>query len=288
MYDEAKDFAHHRAEVEEAYATLISMGLEPPESATVLDVGGGRGMHCGFLQRRNASVVCSDILDYTALYDGAFVKLVAEKYARNGMNLDLARCAFIRSDAMQMLFRDGIFDLCVSFNAFEHIPDPSRAFVEIMRVLKPGGVAYVSLDPIWTCDTGSHFSSLVPGPWSHLVLAEDEFRSRMRAAGASDATIAEFPAAMNRKRLADYDRAVKELLEHYPVRLASHDRYSGLSDPESENHPNYAHARQIGYADDELKLRRLRWVLVREPVGPWPHSKSTHARTPDKEPALTV
>ena len=271
MYDEAQDFGHHRQEVDDAFSTLMSLDFDLASAKSILDVGGGQGMHCGFLQAHSATVICTDIIDYTSLYGGEFVKLVLEKHGRNTLPFDPTRCAFIKSDAMNLLFRTSLFDLCVSFNAFEHIPDPQSAFVEICRVLRPGGMAYVSLDPIWTCDTGSHFSSFVPDPWAHLVLDPAEFKRQMIAAGASAGALDDFPGAMNQRRLADYERAVSHLLSRYPVSLVKHDRYSGLNDPSARSHPNYRRALEAGYSEEELNLRRLRWVLRRDATGEWPN-----------------
>lgn len=42
-------------------------------------------------------------------------------------------------DVMDLSFADGSFDLIVSNDVLEHIPDPGRALRECFRVLKPGG-----------------------------------------------------------------------------------------------------------------------------------------------------
>jgi len=263
MYDEKQDLAQHEGDVNEAFTLLEHLRLDITGGGMLLDVGGGHGMHCGFLQRYGATVVCSDVTDYTSLYGGSFIQKIHEKYQRNALSLDLARCAFVRADAMSLLFRDRYFDACFSFNAFEHIPDPRRAFAEIARVLRPGGVAYISMDPIWTCDTGSHFFGRVPVPWEHLVTSEENFRAAMLAAGAGAEELADFPHAMNRKRLADYEYAMSRTLAEFPIELVHHDRYSACSDSAFETHPNFQRAVELGYEPDELRLRRLRWVLRR-------------------------
>lgn len=261
MYNERADFEHHLSEVDEAFALLAELNLSPPGGSLLLDIGGGHGMHCGFMQRNDAMVICSDITDYTSLYNGSFIEKIHQKYLRNGFTLDLKRCAFVQADAMRMIFRDQLFDACMSFNAFEHIPDPELAFSEAIRVLKPGGVAYITLDPIWTCDTGSHFFGRVPKPWQHLVTSAEDFRSAMAAAGASPDELSEFPDAMNRKRLKDYATAIEKARARQAFEIVSFDTYAGYSDATFPKHPNHEKALALGYSEEELKLRRLRWVL---------------------------
>lgn len=42
-------------------------------------------------------------------------------------------------DAGSLAFRDNCFDVCLSFDLVEHIPDVNTHFEEVWRVLKPGG-----------------------------------------------------------------------------------------------------------------------------------------------------
>jgi ubiquinone/menaquinone biosynthesis C-methylase UbiE len=106
---------------------------------------------------------------------------------------------------MELPYRNDWFHLATSFNAFEHIPDPHVALLEMVRVVAPGGFIYITFDPIWTADTGSHFWPMVKDPWAHLVLPEEAFKARMKDAGASEFELNEFSFAMNRRRLAFYE-----------------------------------------------------------------------------------
>lgn len=43
-------------------------------------------------------------------------------------------------DVQDLAFADCSFDLCTSTDVFEHVPDDSKAFSEVHRVLRPGGL----------------------------------------------------------------------------------------------------------------------------------------------------
>ncbi|HLQ38308.1 MAG TPA: class I SAM-dependent methyltransferase [Planctomycetota bacterium] len=45
----------------------------------------------------------------------------------------------------ELPFADGSFDLVTLFDTMEHIPDDKKALVEVKRVLKPGGMLFVSV-----------------------------------------------------------------------------------------------------------------------------------------------
>jgi SAM-dependent methyltransferase len=51
-------------------------------------------------------------------------------------------------DATAMPFPGGVFDRVIAAEVLEHIPDDQRAMNEIARVLKPGGIAAVTV-PSW-------------------------------------------------------------------------------------------------------------------------------------------
>jgi SAM-dependent methyltransferase len=52
---------------------------------------------------------------------------------------ELHRNGIICQDLQKLTFSDNSFDLVITQDVFEHIQDPDKAFVEIYRVLKPGG-----------------------------------------------------------------------------------------------------------------------------------------------------
>ncbi|MEM7356882.1 MAG: class I SAM-dependent methyltransferase [Acidobacteriota bacterium] len=54
---------------------------------------------------------------------------------------------FRNEDLEQQTFADASFDLVVTQDVFEHLFDPSRAFAEVARTLKPGG-AHIFTTPL--------------------------------------------------------------------------------------------------------------------------------------------
>lgn len=72
------------------------------------------------------------------------------------VGLDLSHTArrffhkpFVQGSATELPFRDGEFDVIWTINVLEHVPEPELALVEMRRVLKDGGILYLS--PAWQC-----------------------------------------------------------------------------------------------------------------------------------------
>lgn len=62
---------------------------------------------------------------------------------------------FQHQNLQAMRFPDEVFDLFVTMDVFEHIPEPEKAFREIARVLKPGGAHIFSIPLYWQMTTTS-------------------------------------------------------------------------------------------------------------------------------------
>jgi len=263
MYDEAEDFRTHKAEVDALVAILDGVGVRLSPDMTVLDIGGGQGMHVGYLSGLAGKVICADVVDYSSLYQGEFLKLLDEKHRRNAVEFHLERVAFHQTDAMNLIYRDGLFDSVVSINSFEHIPHPGKALAEMIRVTRTGGHIYVSTDPIWTADTGSHFFHRVPEPWAHLLDDDDTFAARMLANGAPAEEATEYRRAMNRWRADDYLKVIRAAEAHRLVRVLHHDSWSGVTNEAHRDHENLERLLPRGFSRSELLIRGLRWVLRR-------------------------
>ena len=212
------------------------------------------------LAGRVGKILCTDFSDQSARFGGEFVKLLHEKFVRNGYAFPISAFEFHAVDATKLIYRDGLFDLVVSFNALEHIPDPGLAISEMIRVARPGGLIYITFDPIWTCDSGSHFQHRVPEPWRHLL--DPAFAEAIVQAGGSQDEANEYRVAMNRKRLADYRAAFEAVRGRVDYLMET--EWSGCVHPNHLKHPNFKRCLDAGYSRDELLTRGMA-KLIRKP-----------------------
>jgi ubiquinone/menaquinone biosynthesis C-methylase UbiE len=110
----------------------------------LLDLGCGAGRHAFEAARRGAKVVALDM-------DSAELKQVTAIAAAMAEAGELQLPASITTsvgDATQMPFADGSFDIVIAAEVMEHIPADQVAIREVARVLRPGGVAAVTV-PSW-------------------------------------------------------------------------------------------------------------------------------------------
>ena len=107
----------------------------------VLDLGCGGGRHAFEVYRRGADVVAFD-LDPAELapVTGMFgaMRTAGETTAQAGASA-------ISGDATAMPFGDGMFDRVIAAEVLEHVGDDQRAMNELARVLRPGGLAAITV-----------------------------------------------------------------------------------------------------------------------------------------------
>jgi SAM-dependent methyltransferase len=110
-------------------------------SAVCLDVGCSSGMITAAMAPLFSVTVGLE-------YDAVALRAVDEA-AR-------ARVQFVRGDAMSLPFDDGVIDVVICAQVYEHVPDDEKMFEEIYRVLKPGGVVFFS-GPNWLFPIEPHY-----------------------------------------------------------------------------------------------------------------------------------
>jgi SAM-dependent methyltransferase len=160
----------------------VDFGLLPVQTGTrLLDLGCGAGRHAFEAGRRGASVIALD----TDRIELARVAAIATAMAEAGELPDGASVTMAAGDATAMPFPDGSFDVVIAAEVLEHIPGDQHAMNEIARVLRPGGVAAVTV-PAWLperiCWLLSDDYHNVPG--GHLrIFTRPELETKLRRAG---------------------------------------------------------------------------------------------------------
>jgi len=117
---------------------------------SVLDVGCGGGRHAYEVYRRGGRVVAFDLdakeLGGVRAMFGAMAAAgeVAQGQAVAGPAATPAADA-VSGDATSMPFCDNAFDRVIAAEVFEHVLDDQRAMHELSRVLRPGGLAAITV-----------------------------------------------------------------------------------------------------------------------------------------------
>jgi SAM-dependent methyltransferase len=106
---------------------------------------------------------------------------IAEINSAGNLHRYLARCPGLRhsefgsvsatvpsEDLMELSYADAQFDLVITSDTLEHVPDIDAALSETLRVLKPGGSHVFSVPVVWDRATRRR-ATLLEGTLTHLL-----------------------------------------------------------------------------------------------------------------------
>jgi ubiquinone/menaquinone biosynthesis C-methylase UbiE len=128
------------------------------QDKTVLDLGCNRGylLH-SFLQHENFNAIGADLVSYYL------------KDARRDFG-DIIQ--FIQTTPTTIPLPDNSVDVVYTIDTVEHLSQPKEIFMEVFRVLKPGGRFLVHFNP-WLNPHGSHLEDIIAFPWPHVFFSMD-------------------------------------------------------------------------------------------------------------------
>jgi ubiquinone/menaquinone biosynthesis C-methylase UbiE len=119
---------------EEALRLAAQLELDP--GSNVLEIGCGGGLLTLRLAGRGYNVTAVDRVR-------ASLDLVRERAARSGLRKRITASV---GDVHSLDYRDGMFDLVFALGVIPWLHSPEIALNEIVRVLKPGGHAVITVD----------------------------------------------------------------------------------------------------------------------------------------------
>ena len=100
----------------------------------------------------------------------ASASMIEQAASRSDLPEDLVE--FRQCDAKSLPFEDSVFDRCRTDRVLQHIPEPTLAISEMVRVLKPGGLI-VAYDNDWgTFSINSHnveVTQIVQDLWTNSI-----------------------------------------------------------------------------------------------------------------------
>jgi SAM-dependent methyltransferase len=120
-------------------ATLHALALQAGER--VVDIGSGPGLLAAEMAAQvgpAGRVIGLDLSD----------SMLALSRQRCGDLATSKSLSFLKADAARLPFADSLFDVAVSTQVYEYVPDVPAALAEVYRVLRPGGRVLI-LDTDW-------------------------------------------------------------------------------------------------------------------------------------------
>jgi SAM-dependent methyltransferase len=147
-------------------ARVTGVDTEPPLP------GRGLGKYAA-IGRRHGWERSARTLAWDLLFNRSYYRALAKEW---GNTLSHAGLDLRPLDGKTLDFPDDSFDLVVSHEVLEHIPDVAGALAEVARVLKPSGLTYLYVHNYASVSGGHHLAWKYPDtepsfkvpPWDHL------------------------------------------------------------------------------------------------------------------------
>ncbi len=161
-------FTGERAQRLQYNKANLCMAFEQMDSGNinkVLEVGCSDGLACELLS-------LTGVKDIYGVDTSALPGLMDTS---NGIDLK-------RGDAVSLEYDDNSFDFVFSIAVLEHVTDPQKGIMEMLRVTRPGGYCYVQTAPLFHSPWGHHMPYFKE-PWIHLKYSEEELIEFARGNG---------------------------------------------------------------------------------------------------------
>lgn len=164
--------------------------------ATVLELGCGKAEKTRIVAQQAASVLALEV-DQTQL-------------AKNLAITDLPNVHFAHGGAEQIPAPAANFDIVLMFKSLHHVPIAlmDSAFAEIRRVLKPGGVAYIS-EPVFAGD----FNEVLKLFHDESVVREAAFAAEQRAVASGKLALQSQTFFLQPMHFADFAQFEAQVLK---------------------------------------------------------------------------
>jgi ubiquinone/menaquinone biosynthesis C-methylase UbiE len=165
--------------VKEYELKLVMEMLQPQPGETILDVGCGTGIFTRAVIDQGAKVVGLDLSQ--PMLQHAQHSLPATEFSA------------LTADMLALPFSDGCFNKTLSVTALEFVADGARAFHELFRVTRPGGLVVVatlnSLSP-WAIRRESEVHSKENSVFNHTYFrSPDDLRALAGVSGTVDSAV---------------------------------------------------------------------------------------------------
>ena len=181
------------------------------QDATVLELGCGKAEKTRIVAQQAASVLALEVDE--------------RQLAKNLAITDLPNVRFAPGGAEEIPAPDANFDIVLMFKSLHHVPTGlmDRAFAEIRRVLKPGGVAYIS-EPVYA----GEFNEVLKLFHDEQAVREAAFAAEKRAVASGQLELAGQKFFLQPMHFADFAQFEEQVLKvtHTEHRLsdATHEK----------------------------------------------------------------
>lgn len=134
---------------------------------------------------RVLDAACGDgMLGYALQSYGHNVQLVDFEDWRDSRAINIPfLCASL---SRPLPFESNSLDFICSYNAFEHIDDPSACFKELLRICKPEGHIYLEFGPLYASPWGLHAYRTLRIPYSQFLFSEEFISEKLEKLGIND------------------------------------------------------------------------------------------------------
>ncbi len=182
--DFATWFHDHYEEAAQQVVDFLAGSGTLLEGTAMADIGSGDGIiDLGVLHKSGAAKITGYDVNPT---DREALREHAANAGLPGEFPGEDRLVFVESEIERVPAADGSFDIVYSWSTFEHVSRPTTMLAEVRRILRPDGVFFLQIWPLYHSLHGGHLWYSIREAFPHLRLSEDQIRERVEGKPATD------------------------------------------------------------------------------------------------------
>jgi len=177
-------FPDHYGRAAEEIINFIAADGIPLAGKHLADIGSGDGIiDLGVLHKAEpAKIVGYDV----TVTDVEALRAAAADAGVEAPFPDADRLAFVESEPRRIPAASASFDVVYSWSTFEHVSHPTVMLAEVRRILRPTGVFFLQIWPLYYSMHGGHLWYSIREPFPHLKSTPDEIRAAVEGKPATD------------------------------------------------------------------------------------------------------